>query len=131
MIFNFEYFREVEAFIFWDYGILSFGLPSQSTGGAAAGSTTQPIQWSSEFYDSELGLVYYNYRHYNPVDGRWIQFDYIDLPQMLYLFAQNSPVKMLDIIGLAILEVELHYKPKFDGSPIALTYIEGFVKVLS
>ena len=106
-------------------------MPSQSTGGAAAGNTTQPIQWSSEFYDTELGLVYYNYRHYNPVDGRWIQFDYIDLPQMLYLFAQNSPVKMLDIIGLAILEVELHYKPKFDDSPIALTYIEGFVKVFS
>ena len=54
-----------------------FGLPSQSTGGAVAGSTTQPIQWSSEFYDSELALVYYNYRHYNPVDGRWIVRDAI------------------------------------------------------
>ena len=43
----------------------------------ATGSTTQPIQWSSEFYDSELALVYYNYRHYNPVDGRWLSMGFI------------------------------------------------------
>ena len=36
---------------------------------SASGSVTQPIQWSSEFNDTELGLTYYNYRHYNPVDG--------------------------------------------------------------
>ena len=27
----------------------------------AAGDVTQPIQWSSEFNDTELGLVYYNW----------------------------------------------------------------------
>ena len=43
----------------------------------ATGNTIQPIQWSSEFYDSELALVYYNYRHYNPVDGRWGCHDFI------------------------------------------------------
>ncbi|MGL4854952.1 MAG: RHS repeat domain-containing protein [Lentisphaeria bacterium] len=32
---------------------------------------TNPFQFSSEYYDSELNLVYYNYRHYNPTDGRW------------------------------------------------------------
>ncbi len=36
----------------------------------AEGDVTQPIQWSSEYNDTELGLIYYNYRHYNPVDGR-------------------------------------------------------------
>ncbi|MDO4410593.1 MAG: RHS repeat-associated core domain-containing protein, partial [Akkermansia sp.] len=41
----------------------------------ANGDITQPIQWSSEHYDSELALVYYNYRHYNPTDGRWINRD--------------------------------------------------------
>ena len=34
---NFEYFRGMEVFICTGYGILSFGLPNQSTGGAAAG----------------------------------------------------------------------------------------------
>ncbi|MBQ8376945.1 MAG: RHS repeat-associated core domain-containing protein, partial [Akkermansia sp.] len=37
----------------------------------STGDVDQPIQWSSEYNDTELGLVYYNYRHYNPVDGRW------------------------------------------------------------
>ncbi len=41
----------------------------------AEGSATQFIQWSSEFYDEELGLVYYNYRLYNPRYGRWIGRD--------------------------------------------------------
>jgi YD repeat-containing protein len=35
----------------------------------AEGDVTQPIQWSSEYNDEELGLVYYNYRHLNPLDG--------------------------------------------------------------
>ena len=38
----------------------------------ASGDVTQPIQWSSEYNDAELALIYYNYRHYNPVDGRWL-----------------------------------------------------------
>ena len=41
----------------------------------AEGDVTQPIQWSSEYNDEELGLVYYNYRHLNPRDGRWISRD--------------------------------------------------------
>ena len=38
----------------------------------ATGDVEQPIQWSSEFNDAELGMVYYNYRHYKPIDGRWM-----------------------------------------------------------
>ena len=56
----------------------------------ATGSTTQPIQWSSEFYDSELALVYYNYRHYNPVDGRWIGRDFIKASANMYCYAYNN-----------------------------------------
>ena len=37
----------------------------------STGDVEQTIQWSSEHNDTELGLIYYNYRHYNPVDGRW------------------------------------------------------------
>lgn len=36
----------------------------------AQGNVNQPVQWSSEMYDEDLGLVYYNYRHYNLHDGR-------------------------------------------------------------
>ena len=33
------------------------------------------FRFSCEFSDDELGLVYYNYRHLNPADGRWINRD--------------------------------------------------------
>ena len=36
---------------------------------SSTGDVEQPIQWSSEYNDTELGLVYYNYRHYNPQVG--------------------------------------------------------------
>jgi len=38
----------------------------------AEGDVTQPFQWSSEVMDAELALMYYNYRHYNPMAGRWL-----------------------------------------------------------
>ena len=41
----------------------------------ANGYADQPLQWSSEYNDTELGLVYYNYRHYNPAVGRWMVRD--------------------------------------------------------
>ena len=33
------------------------------------------FRFSCEFSDDDLGLVYYNYRHLNPQDGRWINRD--------------------------------------------------------
>lgn len=48
-------------------------------GAVTAVGPEQPLQWSSEVYDVELGMVYYNYRHYNPMDGRWIGRDFINL----------------------------------------------------
>ena len=41
----------------------------------AEGDVIQPIQWSSEYHDAETDLVYYNYRYYNPRDGRWTRRD--------------------------------------------------------
>ncbi len=39
------------------------------------GRLVQPVQWSGEMHDGELELDYYNYRYYNPADGRWINRD--------------------------------------------------------
>jgi len=58
----------------------------------AVGTTSQPLSWSSEFTDGELDLVYYNYRHYNPQDGRWINRDPIGIQggYNLYGFVGNK-----------------------------------------
>lgn len=51
----------------WDYD--AFGNIISQTGITAA---LNPFRFSSEYHDENLGLIYYNYRHYNPKDGRWI-----------------------------------------------------------
>ena len=66
----------------------------------SSNSVYQPIQWSSEFHDDELALVYYNYRHYNPTDGRWLGRDSIESSYNAFLFVGNNPVKHYDEIGL-------------------------------
>jgi RHS repeat-associated protein len=69
----------------------------------STGSVTQPIQWSSEYHDTDLALVYYNYRHYNPLDGRWTGRDPMDIWGMdnnLYSMTKNSHT-FPDILGLA------------------------------
>ena len=67
----------------------------------AEGDMTQPIQWSSEYNDTEPGLVYYNYRHYNPADGRWIGRDAIfQLTELnTYAYIRNTPTNLYDILG--------------------------------
>ena len=61
----------------------------------------QPLQWSSEVYDAELGLVYYNYRYYNPLDGRWTRRDPVIFPSSfnLYSFCSFSPTFIIDREG--------------------------------
>ena len=56
-----------------------------------------PFRFSSEVYDDTLGLVYYNYRHYNPKDGRWLGRDFVF--QLNPYEYQGSPSQS-DFLGL-------------------------------
>ena len=51
--------------------------------------------------DGKLALVYYNYRYYNPADGRWINRDPIAEQGgwNLYGFVRNSPYIFNDLNG--------------------------------
>ena len=59
----------------------------------------QPLRWSSEYQDVELGLVYYNYRHYNPAMGRWMGRDEIEVLGNLMGYCHNSPILYTDFNG--------------------------------
>ena len=53
---------------------------SRTTPGfAAVRGEANPWRFSSEYEDTELGLDYYNYRHYEPVTGRWLQRDPVEI----------------------------------------------------
>ena len=69
---------------------------------ASTGDVDQPIQWSSEYHDTELALVYYNYRHYNPTNGRWTGRDLLEEndEHNLYTVVRNATIYRVDRHGL-------------------------------
>ena len=66
------------------------------------GDVEQPIQWSSEYNDAELALVYYNYRYYNSSNAEWICRDFVSEKKSsnLYDVFNNSPTNIFDLLGL-------------------------------
>ena len=73
---------------------------------ASTGDLVQPVQWSAEMHDDDLAQVYYNYRYYNPKDGRWINRDPITEQGgwNLYAFLGNSTQDKFDTFGLQALD---------------------------
>lgn len=59
------------------------------------------FRFSCEYMDDELGLIYYNYRHLNVVEGKWLTRELLAESEThnLYLFVKNSPVIGIDRIG--------------------------------
>jgi RHS repeat-associated protein len=80
----------------YDHG--PFGEDMASTGPAAA---LNPFRFSSEAWDSTLGLVQYTFRPLNPLDGRFISRDPIGEQGglNLYGFVGNDPVNRTDYLG--------------------------------
>jgi len=68
---------------------------------ASTGSLVQPVQWSGEMHDEEPALAYYNYRFYNPKDGKRINRDPIAEQGgwNSYSFVGNNPIDSFDING--------------------------------
>ncbi|UDQ98445.1 RHS repeat-associated core domain-containing protein [Lentisphaerota bacterium WC36G] len=65
-------------------------------------SIEQPFKFSSEYADSETGLIYYNYRYYNPENGKWLKRDPIAEQGglNLYGFVNNDSISNIDLLGL-------------------------------
>ena len=62
---------------------------------------TNPYRFSSEYSDDTLGLVYYNYRHCDPVMGRWLNRDFSEVLSVagLYVFCMSNPLVFYDQLG--------------------------------
>ena len=74
-------------------------------------TASMPFLYSCEYHDEDLGLIYYNYRHYNPQDGRWISRDPIGEKGgvHLYGFVKNNPVSISECLGLSFSSREERY----------------------
>ena len=75
-----------------------------------------PFRFSSEVHDNSLGLVYCNYRHYNPKDGRWLGRDRLEEVGQ-YLFLGNTAVSSVDLLGMLSINEKLY-----------LTYVIGALR---
>ena len=75
-----------------------FGQIISSSGTIAANN---PLQFSSEQFDADLGLVYYNFRYYFPAIGKWLTKDPIgeEGGLNLYLMCGNNVVNVWDVLG--------------------------------
>ncbi|UDQ96752.1 RHS repeat-associated core domain-containing protein [Lentisphaerota bacterium WC36G] len=60
------------------------------------------FKFSSEYAEKETGLIYYNYRYYNPSTGKWINRDPIQEKggDNLYSFVKNTIINYYDLLGL-------------------------------
>lgn len=74
--------------------------PYGATTGSEDGTQVNPLQWSSEVYDPELNLSYYNFRYYSPTNGRWNGRDLIEYSKNENIFINNSVVFDVDVLGL-------------------------------
>lgn len=83
----------------YEYG--PFGEPVSATGPMAAQNT---FQFSTKYTDSETGLIYYGYRYYSPITGRWIGRDPIEEAggANLYGFIYNDGINRWDYLGHSI-----------------------------
>ena len=85
----------VEVVAHYDYA--AFGAVIAQKGGCAE---TNPWRFSSEYEDTDLGLDYYNYRHYEPVTGRWLTRDMHIGSAHLYSYVENACIDYYDELGL-------------------------------
>ncbi len=79
----------------------AFGNTLVSAGSEAENNV---FRFSTKYYDVETGLYYYGYRYYSPKLGRWSTRDPLEEEGgiNLYVFVENSPINLLDTLGLAV-----------------------------
>jgi len=80
------------------YEYSPFGQITTSTGSL---KTKNPFRFSSEYFDSETGFVYYNFRYYSSELGRWLSRDLIEENGgvNLYVFVGNDGIGKWDEWG--------------------------------
>ncbi|GAF83527.1 unnamed protein product, partial [marine sediment metagenome] len=63
---------------------------------------TNPMRFSTKWFDAEVGLYNYGMRYYLPRLGRWLNRDPIEEEGglNLYVFLSNDPANNIDIVGL-------------------------------
>lgn len=80
------------------YEYSAYGELLRATGPLAR---VNPFRFSTKFADHESGLVYYGYRYYSPVVGKWLSRDLVQeqVNPNAYLFLNNNTQSGIDPDG--------------------------------
>ena len=89
-----------DGFLSAHYEYAPFGALTVSCGTSAE---TNPWRFSSEFAEDDTATVYYNYRHCEPVEGRWTSRDPLKGEHEM-IFIGNGPNYKIDFLGLRVWE---------------------------
>ena len=86
-----------------------FGELATPTGLAAE----LPFRFSTKYQDAETGLLYYGYRYYDPITGRWLNRDPIGEEGgiNLYGFIENNAIDLVDADGLRVAPTTAPFTP--------------------
>ena len=90
-----------------------------------------PWRFSSEYAEDDTATVYYNYRHYEPVTGRWMQRDPIGESGGLglYCFVQNLPNGCVDSLGNKSF-AQYEFNPKRCELHVTMSWWIQFVEIV-
>lgn len=119
----------VDGLICGKYGYGPFGESLQVAGSVA---TINSIRWSSKFFDSNANLVYYGYRFYSAINGRWLNRDVIDEAGGLNLYGmlQNDAVNSVDYLGQREVRFKIAAGPDLVGSTFPSSDVQPHIKKL-
>src|SRR6266536_2397998 len=83
-------------------GNVSSSLDYDSYGNVSSGSASTRYTYNGREIDSDVGLIYYRARWYDPQQGRFISEDPIGFRGGInfYGFVENNPVNYIDPLGL-------------------------------
>ena len=96
------------------YEYAPFGALTVSRGASAV---PNPWRFSSEYAEDDTATVYYNYRHYEPVMGRWMGRDPLDESSIPLLYGYSNRMN-LDYLGME--ELDLSYFADYAWYDIAI-----------
>jgi RHS repeat-associated protein len=78
------------------YSYSAWGVTTAHTGTAST-----PIEFGAAYTDSESGLLYLDYRYYDPATALFLSADpLVELTHAAYSFVGDNPLNLLDPIGL-------------------------------
>ncbi|WP_425248346.1 RHS repeat-associated core domain-containing protein [Burkholderia contaminans] len=95
--------RDEHSEIAWSAEYRAWGVAQEAIRKASGKAQfANPIRFQGQYHDSESGLHYNRYRHYDPEVARYISLDPIGLRGglNLYAYVQCNPVTRVDPLGL-------------------------------